>query len=91
MSFTITIKNNENGEVLVNEKNAVAIIGAFESDDGHTGEIAFCSCGTLKIVSAIMAAKKAINRVISADEKIAFVAKIAEEITEEKEAKGKNE
>ena len=41
MSFTITIKNNENGEVLVNEKNAVAIIGAFESDDGHTGEIAF--------------------------------------------------
>lgn len=41
MSYKITITDNETGEILVNNENAVAIVGAFTDDGEITREIGF--------------------------------------------------
>lgn len=52
MSFKITIINNENGEVLANEENAVAIVGAITNEEA-TAQMAFVNCDTIKLANAI--------------------------------------
>ena len=61
MNFKITVTNNENGEVLVNEENAVAIIGAIESEQGTRG-MGFISCDVISLGRAILAAENVISR-----------------------------
>ena len=61
MKFKVTITNNETGAVLVNEENAVAIIGAIESKQG-TREIGFVSCGVISLGKAIFAAEDVISQ-----------------------------
>lgn len=61
MKFKITVTNNENGEVLFNEENAAAIIGAINSKKGTRG-IGFFSCDVISIGKAILAAEDAISQ-----------------------------
>ena len=91
MSFSITIKNNESGEVLVNKKNAVAIIGAIACDDDTTGEIGFIASNPLDVAVAVVAAQNSINRVKNVDKTISLACELAEEMTRKKEATSDNE
>lgn len=89
MSFKIQITNNENGEVLVNEENAVAIIGGY-STEKCSAEIAFVSCSTLPLCNAITSAKKTINRVQNTDKRISLALELIE-LLKEKEEKNNDE
>lgn len=88
MSFTITIKNNENGEVLVNEENAVAIIGAFSVENG-TAQMGFCACNTFDICRTINAAKKSIRNVETADPKISAFSELFDMLDENESTGGR--
>lgn len=59
MSFKVTITNNETGAVLVNEENAVAIIGAIGNEQG-TRSIGFTACDAISLGNAILAAEDVI-------------------------------
>ena len=61
MKFKITVTNNENGEVLFNEENAVAIIGAIKSEQG-THAMGFISCDVISLGRAILAAEDVISQ-----------------------------
>ena len=91
MSFSITIKNNESGEVLVKKENAVVIIGAITDEDDNTGEMAFCAANSLDIAVTCVAAQKSISRIKSVDKTLALACKLAEEMSKAKEAESKNE
>ena len=75
MSFKIKITNNESGEVLVNEENAVAVIGALAVENG-TAEIGFCACNTFDVCRTLSAAKKSINRIENTDKQIAIASEL---------------
>lgn len=87
MSFTITIKNNENGEVLANEENAVAIIGAFSTENG-TAQMGFCACNTFDICRTINAAKKSIRNVETADPKISAFSELFDMLDKKMKVQG---
>ena len=61
MSFKVTITNNETGAVLVNEENAVAIVGAIGNGQ-DTRSIGFTACDAISIGSAILAAEDVISQ-----------------------------
>ena len=61
MSFKVTITNNETGAVLVNEENAVAIVGAIGNGQG-THSIGFTACDAISIGDAILAAEDVISQ-----------------------------
>lgn len=68
MSFKVTITNNKNGEVIVNEENAVAIIGAVAvkpdiARNGFTDRIGYIHCNTLYLANAILAAETVISEI----------------------------
>lgn len=93
MSFKITITNNENGAVLVNEENAVAIIGAFAMENG-TAQMGFCACNAFDICRTINAAKKSIRNVEAADPKLSALSELFDMLDEKmevQEAKSENE
>ena len=69
MSFKITITNNDNGEVLLNEENAVAIIGAVTSEE-RTAEIGFVNCQTRFLLPALEGAQNAIDDAIGKDKRL---------------------
>ena len=60
MSYKITITNNETGEILVDNDNAVAIVGAI-SDEEKVGQMCFTNCNPLTLVSVIQGAEGAIS------------------------------
>ena len=91
MSFTIIIKNNESGEVLVKKENAVAIIGAIADKDDNVGEMGFCAANTIDIAIACVSAQKSINRIKSTNKTISLACEFVEEMSKAKEAEGKNE
>ena len=62
MSYKITITNNETGAVLVNEENAVAIIGAIGNEQG-TRSIGFTACDAISLRDAISAADGIISKI----------------------------
>ena len=66
MSFKVTIINNKNGDVIVNEENAAAIIGAIGTkNDVHCmGFIQDCSL--LEMAGALEGAKRAEEEVAKA-------------------------
>lgn len=59
MSYKITITNNKNGGVLVNEENAVAIVGAIGNEQG-TYSIGLTACDAVSLWNAILAAEDVI-------------------------------
>lgn len=63
MSFKITIINNEDGEVLVNEENAVAIIGAVTTKK-HTASLGYTSCDAMELANAVCGADKAKDSIL---------------------------
>ena len=62
MSYKVTITNNKNGEVLVNEENAVAIVGAVAIKQ-DIAKIGFTDCNTLYLANAILAAETVISEI----------------------------
>lgn len=62
MSYKITITNNKNGEVLVNEENAVAIVGAVTNKQ-ETAKIGFTDCNTLCLANSILGAETVISEI----------------------------
>lgn len=62
MSYKITITNNKNGEVLVNEENAVAIVGAVAIKQ-DIAKVGFTDCNTLYLANAILAAETVISEI----------------------------
>lgn len=61
MSYKVTITNNETGAVLVNEENAVAIVGAIGNEQG-TRSIGFTACDAISLGNAILATEDIILR-----------------------------
>lgn len=62
MSYKITITNNKDGEVLVNEENAVAIVGAVVNKQ-ETAKIGFTDCNASCLVNAILGAETVISEI----------------------------
>lgn len=62
MSYKITITNNKNGEILVNEENAVAIVGAVTNKQ-ETAKIGFTDCNTLCLANSILGAETVISEI----------------------------
>ena len=61
MSFKVTITNNETGAVLVNEENAVAIVGAIGNGQ-CTHSIGLTACDAISLGDAISAAEDVISQ-----------------------------
>lgn len=57
MSYKITIVNNENGETVANEENAIAIIGAISSKKS-TQTLGLTECNSIKLAIALHRVKQ---------------------------------
>ena len=62
MSYKVTITNNENGKVLVDDENAVAIVGAIGNVQG-TCSIGFIDCDAISLRDAISEAEDIISKI----------------------------
>lgn len=62
MSYKVTITNNKNGKVMVNEENAVAIVGAVTNKQ-ETAKIGFTDCNTLCLANSILGAETVISEI----------------------------
>ena len=62
MSYKITIINNKNGEIIVNEENAVAIVGTVVNKQ-NIDKIGFTDCNALDLANAILAAETVISEI----------------------------
>lgn len=62
MSYKIIITNNKNGEVMVNEENAVAIVGAVVNKQ-NIDRIGFTDCNALNLANAILGAETVISEI----------------------------
>lgn len=87
MSFKVTIINNENGEVLVNNENAVAIIGSI-ADEESVQCLGFTRCNGVQLAYAVSGAKKSIAECIADKPLVEFFSKITDETVSEN---GENE
>ena len=65
MSYKVTITDNETGEVLVNEENAVVIVGAIGNEQG-TRSIGFTACDAISLGDAISMAENIISKIKNA-------------------------
>ena len=62
MSYKIIITNNKDGEIIVNEENAVAIVGAVANKQ-DIAKIGFTDCNTLCLANAILGAETVISEI----------------------------
>ena len=62
MSYKITITNNKTGEILVDNDNAVAIVGAI-ADKENVGQMWFTSCNPLTLAKVIQGAEDVISQI----------------------------
>ena len=62
MSYKITITNNETGEILIDNDNAVAIVGAI-SDEKKTTGILFTCCDAPNLACTVDGAESVISRI----------------------------
>lgn len=84
MSFKVTIINNDNGEVIVNEENACAVIGAVGTDEAaHC--LGFTECNIIQLVQAIEGAQKATKNLIENTPLLATFLKFKEVISHAEE------
>lgn len=78
MSFSIKITNNKTGETIVNEKNAIAIIGSYTDGNG-TGQMAFINCGLEDLCCAVHGAKEAVRTTLKNSPEVALILTLAED------------
>ena len=76
MSFKVTIINNENGEVLVNEENAVAVIGAITNAD-HTQGVGYTNCNALRLAESVRGARASISALLKSHPEIELLVRLA--------------
>lgn len=76
MSFTIKITNNETGATIVDEKNAIAIIGSYTADNA-TAQMGFTDCGVLDLCCAVHGATKAVRAVLKSAPEAALLLNLA--------------
>lgn len=69
MSYKITIVDNENGNVLLNEENAKAIIGAVTNDE-HTACLGFTACKANDFLNALFGVDAAKDALLKNNPKI---------------------
>ena len=62
MSYKITITNNETGKILVDNDNAVAIVGAI-SDEEEVGQMWFSGCNRFVLARVIQEAEDIISKI----------------------------
>ena len=62
MSYKITITNNKTGEIIVDNGNAVAIVGTI-ADEEKVGQMLFISCNPLTLASVIQEAEGVIPKI----------------------------
>lgn len=62
MSYKITITNNKTGEIIVDNSNAVAIVGTI-ADEEKVGQMWFTSCNPLTLASVIQEAESVIYKI----------------------------
>ena len=62
MSYKITITNNKTGEVLVDNDNAVAIVGAI-ADEEEIGQMWFSGCGQFVLARVIQEIEDVISKI----------------------------
>ena len=62
MSYKITITNNKTGEIIVDNGNAVAIVGTI-ADEEKVGQMWFTSCNPLTLASVIQEAEDVISKI----------------------------
>ena len=62
MSYKITVTNNETGEIVVYNENAVAIIGAI-TDENKTSCILFTYCDVPNLACTVDGAESVISRI----------------------------
>ena len=90
MSFKIVITDNDNGKVLVNEENAVAILGSFVNEE-KTVQMGFCKCNSVELACAVREADEVIRKIKSKKpelellEKLAALKELFEKNSEDKE------
>lgn len=92
MSFTVVIKDNENGKILfASEKTSALVIGAV-SELGSTGDpaasLAACCSGAPDIAIAIGLAREAIDSVEKKDPKIKVLARAADYLLAKRDKNG---
>ena len=62
MSYKITITNNKTGEILADNDNAVAIVGAI-ADEEKVAQMWFTSCNPLTLAKVIQGAEDVISQI----------------------------
>lgn len=86
MKYTVTVKDNETGEVLINEECKAAICTIGKGDSGEHG-FSFASCNGLEMCALLHSAIENIERFEKRNPEIAFLVSTILD----KETKGKNE
>ena len=72
MSYKITIIDNDNGNVILDESEAVAIIGAVSNEE-DTAEIGFTDCNGVILAQALDAADGVISTIEERSPQIAIL------------------
>ena len=62
MSYSIKIVDNDNGEVVIDTTESIAIIGCIADKTG-AHQIGYTECGALELLTALTVARKAIREV----------------------------
>lgn len=77
MSFSIKIVNNDTNEVILEEGDALAIIGGIGVNDGEH-VVGFTDCNSIKMAGTIHAAKKTINMLLEKNPEIDTLMRLVE-------------
>ena len=84
MSFKVTIIDNNNGEVIFNAENAIAIIGAVKSEDSDSTEgIVSTNCKPLELAATVSVAKKSIKTLLDSHPIIKTLLALEEAVNDE--------
>lgn len=87
MSYKIVITDNDNGKVLVNEENAVAILGSFTNEESPA-QMGFCKCNSVKLACTVCGANEVIQTIKNENPRIGILLEMEEllgKIREDKE------
>lgn len=77
MSYKITIIDNDDGKVLVDESEAIAIIGACSNNE-ETAQVGFAKCNAIILAQALDAAHEAIEKIESKSPHLTILRKMKE-------------
>lgn len=77
MSYSIKIVNNNTNEVIIDEGNALAIIGGIGVEGGEH-VVGFTDCNAIKMADTIHAAKKAIDILLKDSPEVDMLMRLVE-------------